>query len=81
MVYTNMTMMDNVEGVGMQIHMPGEREYNELLMEMNDMVIYGETEIPDCPVKGNGDFCLMHSKKGLFPPAAAIKGKFPHILS
>jgi hypothetical protein len=45
MIYTNMTAMDNLEGIGMQIHMPGDDQYKELLMEMNDMVLFGETEI------------------------------------
>jgi len=72
-----MTAMDNLEGIGMQIHMQGDDQYKELLMEMNDMVLFGETEIPDCPDKER-DFCIMAHKFALFPPAAAIKGKAPH---
>jgi hypothetical protein len=29
--------------------MRGEDEYKQLVMEMNDMHIFGESEIPDCP--------------------------------
>jgi len=48
-------------------------------MEMNDNFIYGECEIPDCPSISNGDYCLSYNKRGIHPPAAARKGKIPHI--
>jgi|DEB0MinimDraft_12_1074336.scaffolds.fasta_scaffold01900_3 hypothetical protein len=48
-------------------------------MEMNDNTIFGEIESPDCPNSQNGDFCNRFDKIGLFPPAAALKGKDIHI--
>jgi len=50
-------------------------------MEMHDNVFYGESEIPDCPVKGNGDYCIIHEKRAVNPPAAAGSAKAIHINS
>jgi hypothetical protein len=46
---------------------------------VNDCNIFGEIEIPDCPVPGNGDYCSAYTKYALFPSTAAVKGKDPHI--
>jgi len=73
-----MTSIDSVKGIGMQI-VNRDQEYDDLKMDFKDVTIYGETEIPDCPSSDNGDYCFMVDKYGLFPPAAALKGKNAHI--
>ena len=76
-----MTMMDNQLGLGMQIKMAGDDQYKDLVMEMNDNMIYGELPIPDCPSKTNGDYCTIVNKRAIHPPAAALAGKAPHVLA
>ena len=79
-LYTNITSMDNVLGMGPLIKQR-DFEYDELLAEVNDCNLFGETDIPDCPVAGNGDYCSVFEKYAVFPSTAAVKGKDPHISS
>ena len=71
-------MIDNVLGLGMQIEKAGDDQYLLLKMEINDNMLYGESEIPDCPDQRNGDYCVIINKRAIHPPASATKGKVPH---
>lgn len=48
-------------------------------MEYNDLIIYGDSEAPDCPSGLKNDFCVQTDKVGVITGAAAYKGKKPHI--
>jgi len=74
---TNMTMIDNRHGVGIQL-VQKAREYEDLLMEYNDLIIYGDSEALDCPV-GKEDRCFKTDKVGVMTGAVAYKGKSNHI--
>jgi hypothetical protein len=87
-----MTMIDNGQGIGAHVVQLGPDskqqkvvnmiEFEDFPMEMNDNVIYGESEMPDCPSNFNsGDFCILKSKFGAFQISGAAKGKAPHILA
>jgi len=76
-IFSNMHMVDNILGVGMMI--AGKSfDYDEQLMEMKDMKIYGESPLPDCPSKTNGDYCFLEDKLALFPGVGTFKTKPLH---
>jgi hypothetical protein len=70
-------MMDNREGFGAALKVPGDPEYNEIRIELNDNKIYGETPISDCP--DDGSFCKPYDKFGVMLTGATYNGKDPHI--
>lgn len=43
------------------------------------MMIYGESEIPDCIDENNGDWCFQEDKYGITPGHCSVKGKDNHI--
>lgn len=47
-------------------------------MEYNDIIVYGDSEILDCPAQQN-DRCVKENKVGVIPGAVAHGGKSPHI--
>jgi len=53
----NMTMIDNRKGVAAYIGQK-EQQYKKVTTKLQDMMIYGESEIPDCIDENNGDFCF-----------------------
>lgn len=71
-----MTMIDNREGFGATLKNVGDTEYNEILIELNDNKIYGESEISDCPYDGE---CSPYTKFGVLLTGATHKGKDAHI--
>ena len=71
-----MTMIDNREGFGANIA-NSANEYEDLVVEVNDKHVYGETESPDCPA--DGGFCLQVDKYGVTSAVAAFGGKPVHI--
>jgi len=52
-------------------------EYGDLLIEFNDIKIYGESDSPDCP--NNGGFCQLYHKSGMISPSATWSGKMLHL--
>jgi hypothetical protein len=76
-VFTNMTSIDNDKGMGPQIAQKLQ-EYDELLGEVTNSMIYGETEIPDCPSSTNGDYCMMADKFGVWQMAGTYGGRGNH---
>lgn len=61
-IISNTIMIDNINGFGAA--MSGV-DYSDLLIELNDNKIYGESEIPDCPQDGEGGYCKKLDKFGL----------------
>jgi hypothetical protein len=55
---TNMTMIDNRKGVAVNLAQNGDQQYKHLKLKLENMVIYGESEIPDCIDENNGDWCF-----------------------
>ena len=53
-IFKNMTMIDNVLGLG--INMANSTNRSTYLI-LNDNYIYGESEIPDCPDSTKDDYC------------------------
>jgi len=75
---SHMTMIDNREGFGANVA-NSANEYEDLIVEINDNHVYGETESPDCPA--DGGFCLQVDKYGVTSSVAAFRGKPVHITS
>ena len=75
---SNMTMIDNRHGVGIQLEQAGNEYSEDILMEMNDIIVYGDSEILDCPADQK-DKCFKGDKVGVIPGAVAYGGKSPHI--
>lgn len=48
---------------------------------MNDMHLFGESDIPDCPDKTNGDFCFLYPKHAIQQPTTALKPKEVFIIT
>jgi len=67
-----MTFIDNRVGFTANIVNKPD-EYDDLLIEFNDIKIYGESESPDCP--NNGGFCQLYHKSGMISPSATWNGK------
>jgi len=77
-IYKNFTMLDNREGFGMEISFKNkddEVQYGNITLEINNAHVFGEIEIPDCPVMYNGDFCTLDNKYGFFPAAFSMRGR------
>lgn len=65
-IFTGMTMIDNVYGLGLSMtsRMAVKNdEYTDMRVELNKNKIYGEAPAPDCPE--GGGYCLRHEKCGL----------------
>lgn len=75
-VISRMTFIDNRVGFTANIKNKAE-EYGDLLIEGNDIKIYGESESPDCP--NNAGFCHLYHKSGLISPSTTWNGKDLHI--
>jgi len=71
-----MTFIDSRTGYANMLSNSAD-EYNDLIMESNDIIIYGETESPDCPP--NGGFCHKYNKGGYIAAPATYGGKPLHI--
>lgn len=80
MVLSHMTMLDNIKGMGAFLASGSGSEYDERVVELNDNLILGETEISDCPEKERPpmvpDFCFQTPKFGL-TPAVVLRGGKP----
>jgi len=48
-------------------------------VELSDNVIYGESEIPDCPA--DGSFCKPYDKYGITMASPSYSGKTPIVTS
>jgi len=73
---SRMTFIDNKEGFTALLANKAN-EYEDLVIEGNDIKIMGETDSPDCPV--NGGFCDIYHKRGYITSAATWSGKSMHI--
>lgn len=71
-----MTSIDNKMGLGAHLGSAGPYEYEDLVIEVKDNMIYGETEAKDCPSLDD-DFCFLIHKNGFHPPLAAHDAKKP----
>lgn len=76
----NITSIDNREGFGSNIN----NKANEYSFETVDIQyignhIYGESEIPDCPQKGEGGYCFKFNKFGMMQAGGTWGGKDMHI--
>jgi hypothetical protein len=76
-VFTNMTSIDNNKGLGPQIAQKTQ-EYENLLMQVENSHIFGESEIPDCPSTTNGDYCMLSDKMGVWQPVSSYGGRGNH---
>jgi len=77
-IMSRMTFIDNRVGYTANI-VNKPAEYEDLIVESNDMKIYGESESPDCP--NNGGFCHLYHKSGMISPMGLWSGKDLHIAS
>jgi hypothetical protein len=75
-VVNRMTFIDNRVGFTSNIVNKND-EYGDLLLEFNDIKIYGESDSPDCP--NNGGFCQLYHKSGMISPSTTWNGKDMHI--
>jgi hypothetical protein len=73
-IFSNMTAIDNALGIGVGLAMKGPNEYKDVVMELNDNKIYGESPAPDCPP--DGGYCQKFDKCG-FMTAVALHGAKP----
>jgi len=71
-----MTMIDNRMGFGAGGSNPGD-EYKEVRIELNKNIIYGESEIPDCP--DDKSFCYIEDKMGVMLAGPTTGGRAQHI--
>jgi len=53
-------------------------EYEDMIVELNDNVIYGESEASDCPE--DGSFCKPVEKYGFIVEGSTFGGKDVHII-
>ena len=58
-IFKNMTMIDNVLGLGVSM---GNATNGSTLLFFNDNYIFGESEIPDCPNRLTNDYCIITNK-------------------
>jgi len=70
--FSFMTMIDNKDGFGAAIA-NSANEFQELLIELSDNKIYGDSEISDCPA--DGSFCKSYNKFGIILSGATYAGK------
>lgn len=75
-VVKRMTFIDNRVGFTANI-VNKDEEYEDLLIEINDIKIFGESQSPDCPP--NGGFCHLYHKSGMISPSTTWVGKAMHI--
>jgi len=75
-VMSRMTFIDNKEGFTALLANKAN-EYEDLVIEGNDIKIMGETDSPDCPI--NGGFCDIYHKRGYITSAATWAGKMLHL--
>lgn len=61
-IYTGMTMIDNIEGLGLSMTAGAKGEYFDMRVELNNNKIYGEGPAPDCPQ--GGGYCYRPDKCG-----------------
>jgi hypothetical protein len=59
-----MTMIDNRLGLGISM---GNATNGNTLIILNDNILYGESEIPDCPDNGKGGYCESTDKAAVYP--------------
>jgi len=74
-IVTNMTVMDNAEGMGTRI---GTGDYYDGIIDIKENIIMGETDIPDCPDTSNGDYCIKIDKWAMIPGGFGGKAKDLH---
>ena len=74
------TLIDNRNGFGAQVKVNGftPSEYEDMIVELNDNVIYGESEASDCPE--DGSFCKPVEKYGFIVEGSTFGGKDVHII-
>jgi hypothetical protein len=74
-----MTLIDNRNGFGatMGVKEYSADDYGEILVELNDNKIYGESEASDCPK--DGSFCRPVEKYGFIINGATHNRKDLHV--
>jgi len=74
-----MTLVDNREGFGALVAKKSS-EYeikDDILFE--DILVFGESDSPDCPQNGEGGFCHKYNKMAFFAAQGTWSGKDLHI--
>jgi len=77
-IFNNMTMIDNRYGINLNIMGKGATEYKTQTMRLNNIVVYGECEIPDCIDENNEDHCFKEDKYGVIAGSSQHNVKGPH---
>lgn len=70
----HMTMLDNRQGMTAGLG-GGDYDHNKIVID--DNIVYGETEIPDCPE--DKSFCFKYDKFGFMLTGGTEKGKGLHV--
>jgi hypothetical protein len=62
LIFSHMTMIDNVGGFSGGIGGPKLGEHHDYVIEFNDNKVYGESAADDCPA--DGSYCKKFDKTG-----------------
>jgi len=79
LIFTGMTMIDNVKGFGAHIAPTSAGDYGEHTVQISDNIIIGESLAPDCPQEKEGGYCFKFDKYGLQIGMGATGSKPYHI--
>lgn len=78
-IFSGMTMIDNVIGFGSNLVPGSVGDYGEHVIQLQDNVVIGESLAPDCPQNKEGGYCWIVDKYGLQLGMGASAGKANHI--